>query len=339
MKQATLVIAEHNEGTQLNESLDNLFEYNDSSLFNVIVVSDGSEVELDLDKYGDMVKHVKKPIREGVGAAVDTGAEHVETPQMIIMGSDIRFRDKGCVKRMVYHLWNEENAKSLICTTNLGINLTAGKTIHSDKLLKRYGAKTLFFMTAEDLPQKGSTMARLKDDKAVSNYRNILEAKWLPKWDEGDIYAIPCILGAFYGVRTDWYRHIMGFQGHRYWGTLEPFISTKSWFAGGDCKIAVDIETGHLFKQRPSHITRPYDLLYNKIAISRIIFGREMADKFIEFLGTNPDMDIARELTGFDRQKINTLHERFAQVKTRDIHWFNERWPFKHYDLVKNKKD
>ena len=338
MKLATLAIAENNEGTQINESLDNLFKHNNYKLFDVIVVSDGSEIELDLKRYGNLVKHIKSPRRLGVGASFDVASEQIKTPYMFIMGSDIRFRDDGCVEKMINHLERDENENSLICTINLGINQAAGKTIYSDKLLKRYGAKILFFMYAQDLPPKGMVMGRLKDDEAVDNYRNIIESKWLPK-QEDKIYELPCVLGAFYGVRTEWYEYIGGFQGHRYWGTLEPLISLKSWMAGGECKLAPDIETGHLFKTHSSHFTRGFDLIYNKYAISRIVFGEKLANKFIEFLGDNTDIKIAKELIKFDKKKINMLHRQFMEVKVRDIHWFYKKFPFKYYDLIKNIKD
>ena len=338
MKKITLIIAENNEGPQLNESLDNLLEYNNPDTFDIIVVSDGSEIPVDLDKYGDLVEHIQKPKREGVGAAFDSGAEHVITSHIMIMGSDIRFRDHGCVDKMVKLLNQDENKKSLICTTNLGINQAVGKTIHSEQLYKRYGARLCFFLTASDLPQKGSVMDKLKNDAAVANYRNILECKWLANPGK-PITDLPSVLGAFYGVRTSWYRYIDGFQGHRYWGTLEPFISIKSWLAGGNCKITTEIETGHLFKKRSSHTTRDCDLLYNKLAIAKILFSKSISDYFIRYLGKNPDVTAARELVGFDKDKIQDLHDRFLKVKVRDIHWFNKKFPLKYYNLIKGYTD
>jgi len=338
MKQITLVIAEHNEGEQINQSLDNLLEYNNPDTFDIILVSDGSEVPIELDKYAGLVKHIKKPYREGVGAAFDTGAEHVTTPHMIIMGSDIRFRDHGCVDKMVHLLNKRRHSKSIICTTNLGINQSAGKTIHSEGLLKRYGARILFLMLAEDLPPKGRSMGQLKDDKAVSNYRNILECKWLSK-SAKPLANIPAVLGAFYGVRTSWYRYIDGFQGHRYWGTLEPFISLKSWFAGGDCRITTDIETGHLFKARGSHLTQGHDLLYNKMMMAMVLFERPLADMFINYLGFNEDVKLAKMLIAENESRIEELRKSFMKIKERNIHWFYEKFGFKYYDKIKPYTD
>lgn len=346
MKPITIVIAENNEGKQINDSLDNLIKHNDTSLFNVVVVSDGSDVPLDLSEYKDLVKHVKYSPRRGVGAAFDEGVKHVETPFLIISGSDIRFRDDNVLQTMIGHLWNEENARSIITPANLGINASIGQDVYSELKYKRFGARICMFLTRDDLPRKGSEMSRLKDDVARDNYRNILECKWMKKQSD-TLYELPSVLGAWYGARKEWYDHIQGFRGHRYWGTLEPFISLKSWLAGGQCKLDPQIAVGHLFKSggaknpdaRPSHVTLSSDLQYNKLAVSSILFSPDIAEVFWNYLGNNEHLQIARVLVHDNRSYLRLLHDTFLRVKERDIHWFYQKWGFKHYDLIQHVKD
>jgi len=335
MKQLTIIIAEHNEGDQLLDTLNSLYSTSDPNLYDVIVVSDGSIVDA---KDTGIESRIWLAKRQGVGAAFDVGMEEVETPYAVIMGSDIRFAEYGYMEKMLECLQDPANSKSLICTTNVGIN--------KDRMdfkggLRRYGALILPFMTAKDIPPKGSRMAQLKNDKAKENYRNILEAKWMPKDERGGLYELPCVLGAFYGVHTSWYKHIGGFRGHRYWGTLEPFISMKSWFAGGDCKIASDIETAHIFKSKPSHRTGDHDLLYNKMAASKILFSDDVAGKFIDFLwglpeqpGGNAHLRIAKENIELDSELINKFRDDFRKVKQRDIYWWKEKFNFNDYGVL-----
>ena len=330
MKLATVIIPELDEGTQLNDTLDSLLDTSDSSLYDIIVVSDGSKVELDLTKYGKSVLHYKKKKREGVGAAFDSGAALTDNPNLIIMGSDIRFLDNGYMDKMIDRLEEKENEKSIICTGVKGIN-PGNMDIHRDSKVS-YGAKILMFMKAEDLPSRGSVMNQLRTDNAVATFRNILEAKWINKQEE-EFYEIPCVLGAFYGVRTKWYKWIRGFEGHRRWGTLEPFISLKSWLAGGSCKIDTSSIICHIYKQEPSHKTYGHDLMYNKIALSKILFGKD-ADKFIKFLGSNSDIEIAKMMVGEDSFKIDNLADSFEQIRERDMNWFNDKFPFKYSELI-----
>ena len=117
MKEVTIIIAEHNEEKQLGDTLRSLYDTSDQSRYNVVVVSDGSELEPEI--VGD-VNHIRVPRRQGVGASFDTGALYADTPYMIIMGSDIRFTDNGYLDKMLDHL--KDNQKSFICTANVGIN-------------------------------------------------------------------------------------------------------------------------------------------------------------------------------------------------------------------------
>jgi len=328
MKKITVIIAEHNEGSQLDETLDSLYSTSDTSLYDVIVVSDGSEIMPTITGHA---KHIHHKARLGVGASFDIGAKMAETPYLITMGSDIRFRDNGYMERMIEHLDNED--KSFICTTNLAINKDK-MDVNRDDLMKRYGARLCMFLTRADLPKKSVIMGRLKDEIQRDNYRNILEAKWIPPQDE-DIYDIPCILGAFYGVRKSWYDYIKGFQGHRFWGTLEPFISLKSWFAGGKCQIAKDIETAHIFKAKSTHYTRPSDLVYNKLMAAIILFSKDDLTKtFINFLGTNTHVDVAKDLIGLHAKDIERYAREFGEIQEHGVYWFKEKFPFKDYDLL-----
>lgn len=336
MKELTIIIAEHNEGDQLLDTLLNLYETSDPSLYNVIVVSDGSDI--DAPDTGNETR-IKFYERKGVGAAFDRGMKLVETPYAIIMGSDIRFKENGYIEKMLTYV--KRYPQSIICTANVGVN---PQKMDFDRGYRRYGAFILPFLTAEDLPPKGSIMARLREDKATESYRNILESKWMPAKEKDEIYQLPCVLGAFYGINTYWYKMLRGFRGHRYWGTLEPFISLKSWFAGGDCMCAPDIEVAHIFKggsNRPSHTTLAHDLLYNKLAISRILFSEDVADKFINFLKGRPqyttdslDMQMAEAIFEANRDKIYSEREKFRDIQTRDIYWYKKKFPFKHYDVI-----
>lgn len=332
IKPLTLIIAEHNEGKQLNDTLDSILDTSDHSLYDIIVVSDCSTVKLDLSKYKDLVKHTNSSTRLGVGASFDVGGVQVETPFMVTMGSDIRFMKNDYIKKMLDVL--EDSQKSLVCVTNIGINKDR-MDIEHPKSIRRYGARILFFMKVEDLPK--NTKLFKPNDPRAANYRNILEAKWIKK-QEGNVCELPCIFGAFYGMSTEWYKYIKGYRGHRYWGSLEPYISLKSWFAGGDCKIANDIEVAHIFKQRPSHVTHTHDLLYNKLFMSEVFFPKKMARVFISFLGDNEHIRYAKRMVLKDHKSVEYLRKYHESIFVRDLHWFYEKFPFKYYELIKDIK-
>jgi len=332
MKSITLIIAEHNEGTQLNDTLDSILSTSNHELYDIVVVSDGSTVPLNLEKYKDLIKHVKTKERGGVGAAFDAGFSAVTTPNVIVMGSDIRFLENGYVEKMLDAL--ENHRKSWVSTVNIGINAER-MDIHHPKSIRRYGARTLFFLKAEDLPK--NTRLFKPGDPRLPNYRNILEAKWISR-QEGNLYEIPCVLGAFYGISSEWYAHTKGFWGHRYWGTLEPYISLKSWLAGGDCLQSTEIEVAHIFKQHPSHVTHVHDLMYNKLFIAEALFPPRIARIFVDFLGMNEHINRAKRMVAENQKKLKEVKEYHKSIFVNDLHWYYEKFPYKYYDLIQDIK-
>jgi len=157
---------------------------------------------------------VRNLVRRGVGGSIDHGVHMVKTKYICILGSDTIFLN-GHPEDMI------RGDTTISCARNMGKSM-------------RRGADILLKVTEADLPNSSVL-------KGNMNYRSILDSKWRNK----DGKKVPCVLGACYVMNTEWYRYLKGFLGHRMWGTLEPYISMKSWLAGGDCKM-VDVEANHI---------------------------------------------------------------------------------------------
>jgi len=178
--------------------------------------------------------------------------------------------------------------------------------------------------------RNGATILLYHDKKAEphksDDFRNIIEAKWLPVTTDMATHEIPCILGASYGVNKSWYQYIDGFCGHKSWGTLEPYISLKSWLFGGNCLTAPLIETGHIFKQEGTHNPPLHHLIYNKMFVATVLFDDSLKDRLIAFLGRNITVDKARKEYELDYQYICTKKEEYrSKIVIDPIEFFN-RW-------------
>jgi len=176
----------------------------------------------------------------------------------------------------------QEYPKSLVCTACVGLNQESAENM--DINIRRNksrvaGATILIFHDHKSNPKK------------KPYFRGLHEAKWLA-YRQSEPYEVPCILGACYGVKKAWYEHIDGFWGHRHWGSLETYISYKSWLFGGSCRVVTEAETGHIFKKAGTHETPQTSLLYNKILISKLLF--DDSERLINFLGNNPDVQRAK---------------------------------------------
>jgi glycosyltransferase involved in cell wall biosynthesis len=267
----SIVIPYHNEGTEfITTTINSLKETIDVEPYEIIVVDDCSAIPLEPIKDVTVLRHDKNM---GVGIAFDTGVKYAQSENIFLMGSDIRFAKNRWASQIVQEI--ETNPKSFICTSCVALHADA-LDIEKRRLVNvLVGATILMFHDKKSNPAKNE------------GYKNIIEAKWLPHIRNRDIdsYEIPCILGAAYGVSKTWYDYVDGWSGHKKWGTLEPYISLKSWFFGGTCRIAPRIETGHIFKPVGTHGTPQDALFYNKMMVATMLI--EDYQRLISFLPEN----------------------------------------------------
>jgi hypothetical protein len=172
------------------------------------------------------------------------------------------------------------------CTVSVGLQ-PGNYDINEEGLYLRYGAKILYTMTAEDLPK----YSLLRKDP---NYKDILEAKWLPKLSD-EPYEIPCCYGAFYFLTREFYKRMHGwdtiegedFRGHQRWGCLEPFLSLKASVYGGKSVLYPGIRVGHVFGRLGDiYNTRSVrnDLkFWNKLWIAHTMLDDELRDEVLAF--------------------------------------------------------
>lgn len=293
----SIIITYHEEGLEfLKECLTQLKDSIDIIKYEIIVVDDCSK-EI-LPEIED-VKIIRNENNIGVGRSFDVGVEQANGEDIILTACDMRFIPNNWVSKLIKEI--NDNPKSLICTACIGLNKDRPENMDFEirrKVLRCYGATILMFHD-----KQSNHSPRITD-----TFRGIIEAKWYPlkKDSINKSYEIPCILGACYGVKKEWYQYIDGFWGHRQWGTLEPYISLKSWLFGGNCLVAPHIETAHIFKKEGSHGITQDNVMFNKLLVATLLL--EDSDRFINFLGSNQIVERAKKL--FEELKISILNKR-----------------------------
>jgi glycosyltransferase involved in cell wall biosynthesis len=305
----SIVISYHNEGADfISASLISILESIRVISFEIIIVDDGSIEKLVLSQFPN-VKIIRHKKNLGVGAAFDTGVAEAKSENLFLMGCDVRFP---------YPYWEVSivseiiaNPKSFICTSCVRLSGDGKFTDHLDI-------------------ENGATIQIRKETNRPRRYKDILITKWLPRLEERRVcsFEIPCILGAAYGVSKSWYNYVDGFSGHRYWGTLEPYISLKSWMFGGSCRVAPDIKTGHIFDIKNNHLTPREYFIYNKIFTFIVLFDDH--ERFVEYVGGNGKVDKAKILIEQNKEFIfNKKKEYFNKTIVSAID-FLDRWKIYH---------
>lgn len=247
-------------------TIESLVSTIDIDHYEVIVVDDGSGTRYTIPSDYELpsnVKYIHHFFNLGVGQAFDTGVRNAQSDNIILMGADIRFLDNGWASRML----------KVMSRHPKGIIATACGSTKSDRL--HYGADVIFLVKNKDL---GPHHPR----KNIKEYRSVLEGKWRPRTERG-VYAVPSLMGAFYGIKKSWYDKIRGFELHYKWGVLEPYISLKSWRMGGEVLVDSENKTLHIFNRRPQREAMWDVLAYNQLVISGTVLGK-YGKKYAQYL-------------------------------------------------------
>lgn len=308
-KKLTIIIPFLNEGEELLNTIKSIYETASPELFDIILVDDASTIQsAGLENYKEITV-IKNQERLGVDASRNKAAKLAKTRHIFIIDAHMRFRNDNWCKRIINALNKEP--ETIFCTCSVALNQSRPDlTVNNAKNGKHYGA-TLRVYNHSGL-EKGKP----------SSFRDII----VPKWKESkentskEIYEIPCVLGATYGINLKWFNKIKGFEGLKMWGSSEPFISLKSWLTGGKCKIISNIEIGHYYRKKAPYSTNTYFLLYNKIFMAKTIFPKILATDMINFLGNNSDLRKSKNLIDANRNLIYEYRDYYEKIFTKSIY-------------------
>lgn len=304
MEKITIVMPFLNEKEEPIKTAENIHSTADPNLFTILAIDDASTDPTTFSK--DLkVNCIRNPERIGSGACKHNGAMMAQTPYVFIIDAHMRFRDDGWLNRVIESV--EREPKTAWCTTCVGLGY--GTMTMDDHKGKYYGADMVF------------TDAKSRGRPA----REVLEPKWRRAENEIE-YEIPCILGANYAFSTEWFRHIRGMEGLRMWGSEEPFISMKSWLAGGKCKIRRDIEVGHKFRDNAPYATQIKYLVYNKIYMCKTIFPEELGSKLIDCMPKDANFRAAMKLVDANKEEMEKAKKYYMGIFKGTIYEYAEKF-------------
>jgi glycosyltransferase involved in cell wall biosynthesis len=316
----SIVITYHCEPREFLLDCINQVKATSEGNYEIIVVDDFSNEPL---APIEGVKIIRNPVNVGVGKSFDAGVREAQGENLILMACDIRLINNGWMKNLVAEI--EKNPKSLICTKCVGLNQNINpETGQMDNMNfeKRRGVQTGF----------GATILMFHDKKSnpvkSETFRGIIEAQWWPQRKE-DVYEVPCILGACYGVKKDWYNYIDGWRLHRQWGTLEPMISLKSWLFGGNCLCAKYIETAHIFKEVGSplnvaHGIKQDAVIFNKLLVATLLLPDYK--RYIDFLGDNSIVRRSKAMIEANIDEILEKRQEYAKKTVMPLRVFADKF-------------
>ncbi|HEX2093530.1 MAG TPA: glycosyltransferase [Longimicrobiaceae bacterium] len=296
-----------NEGGEPRKTVESIHRTCDPGQIDIIAVDDASEGELDTLADFANVTYVRNRDRIGSAGSKHLGAALANTPFVLIIDAHMRFRHDRWCRRIVKAL--EREPSTAFCTVCLGLSAS-----NMNPLLPRgryYGADLV--LASEQTADPGRPASE------------ILEPKWARR-QRGRCYDVPCILGANYAFSKQWFMSIRGLEGLRGWGTEEPFLSLKTWLAGGRCRILTDVQIGHMFRDHAPYRTPVAHLVYNKIFLCRTILPPDLAESLVRLLPRGAAFEEAMRMIEADHDTIDEARGYYRTIFSHSIHDFCRRF-------------
>lgn len=289
-----------NEKNEPQLTIDSIYKTANSNFFDIIAIDDNSKVETPIIPRKE-IKTIKNKERMGVDYCRQLGINEAQTPFVFICDAHMRFPD-GWFNTLIDCITREPNTAWCTSCMQLGYG-----NMDLDRSKAEYTGATLLFLD--------------KDVNLNKPSREILEPKWLPKRMELE-YEIPCILGANYLFSKSWLDHIKGLEGLKMWGTSEPFLSLKTWMAGGKCKITRKTKIGHKFRDNAPYSTHVWTMVYNKIYLCKTILPEELSNKLLDFVPRNNNFKLAMAEIDKNRdiiEKAKQYYQGIFKLSIKDI--------------------
>ena len=294
MENLSVIIPVLNDESELIETILSIRGTSPESV-EIVVVDDGSDVPVKLaDKNATLIRFSK---RVGAGISRSVGVLNCHSDSIFLCDSHMRFV-RGWHEAVMERL--REAPTTIWCGSCLA--LSEG-SMNPDKHSGAYYGADLCFHN----PNSG----------------HIFEGIWRPEVANQDDYEIPCLMGACYFMRKEWFLHIGGLCGNKFWGSEEPFLSLKSWLAGGEVRLAKTVRVGHKFRDTAPYSTDIRYPAYNKLRSMMVTLPERHRNRLISFM---PEAAAAMPLIQRDLVEIEAEQQYYRSVAKRDIGWFCEKF-------------
>jgi len=240
----------------------------------IVVIDDASDTPLVLDDTKVILR--RNPQRIGVDASRHLGAILASQPYLFLLDSHMRF-DEGWHSRVIERIGVRE--KTLHCCTCVGLSPGNMDMRRPEQI---YSGAYLRFMG--------------EDEKTKE--MQFFEGKW-NGGELADDAEIGCVMGASYLIPRAFFFQIGGLKMLHSWGSSEPFLSLKTWLAGGEVRLMKSVRVGHQFRSKTNFKSKLAALLFNKLVSAELLFPKAASEHFSSLMNVHcqkpAELRLARE--------------------------------------------
>ena len=152
------------------------------------------------------------------------------------------------------------------------------------------------------------------------NYKNI------DKREQRKRVEVPCLLGASYACRREYWLKLKGLEGLSSYGLDEQMMCLKNWTMGGKSYVALDIEFGHKFRNASNvpYFKTPEDFLRNILLIAELFYSAQYQSALYSIFAESHGNDfILRQVSDLEINKERILSTK-QYFKENTVRTFSE---------------
>ena len=153
-------------------------------------------------------------------------------------------------------------------------------------------------------------------------------------------FEVPCVIGANYFIRRDWFEAIDGLKCFYGWSAQDEFmLSLKTWLFGGTVKLIPDVRLRHVMHRTgvgPTGYSKTMqrgELLYNRLSTAYQIFPEHTYRPFLTALPTTGDDDtfeLALRMITERREALDAARCYFTRNIRRGHEWLCKKFDLFH---------
>ena len=301
MNKISIIIPFLNERDWPYKTIQSIYDTTDPNQFEIIAVNENPKDNYDFSKYPE-VRYIINKERLGVDGCRQLGVELAKYPFCLILDAhELFYPNSNWLTKIIESVEKEEKTLWCFVCSTIG-----------------YGTEDIYKTKGD---YYGADLKLFTEKEKNRPCRQIVEPVWSSRKERLE-YPIQIILGANYAFRKERFLYLHGLKNLKSWGTSEPFLSLKNFFAGGESKIRTDVKTAHFFRDNAPYSTQVADLIFNKIYLLKTIFPKEMEDKLITHMPKDNSFKKAMELIEQNKEEIEKEKEYYKSIFSRNIYDF-----------------
>ncbi|MDX1668264.1 MAG: glycosyltransferase [Limnobacter sp.] len=298
----SVVITFRNEGDEIRRTVESI-RSTSSGQVEIILINDASN-----DDYPYLQVARQYACRyeswgesKGPGFNRHFGVLLAKADTVLLLDAHMRFYQTNWVDRLIE--CTTESPKTVFCTASKPLNAQGEKLPY---------------------PEGRGATVNMITDCAISLF--------LPAWNTrtpavmGGETSVPCILGATYCFKKDYFLYLEGYEGLFKYGGEEAFLSMKSWLIGDGCKVIDDVSIGHIYKSgnpRPWHSEESF-YAYNKLLLAATVFPVEQFESITRVFAAYENYPMVMRQFKQREEGIVDLRKRIQSKMRRPVDYFIE---------------